>query len=61
MSHRYFNPVIVMLGWPLLLQVVDICIGEVAGSSVDMMLPGYLWLYADGTIGIAFDTWDHSE
>ena len=37
--------------------------GEVGTSdnATGVMLPGYLWLYADGTFGILFDTWDHNE
>ena len=46
-----------------MLQVIQIFKGEVGTSDVQngFMLPGYLWLYADGTFGVQFDTWDHNE
>lgn len=50
------------VAWAIL-QVVQIFKGEVGTSDVQnsFMLPGYLWLYADGTFGVQFDTWDHNE
>lgn len=46
---------------PTILQVVQIFQGEVGTTDVQVMLPGYLWLYADGTFGVLFDSWDHIE
>lgn len=44
-----------------ILQVVQIFQGEVGIIDLQVMLPGYLWLYADGTFGVLFDTWDGTE
>lgn len=46
-----------------IVQVVQVFKGEVetSGGNAGVMLPGYLWLYADGTFGVLFDTWDHNE
>ena len=45
------------------LQVVQIFKGEVEphGGAQPTVVPGYLWLYADSTFGIIFDTWEHNE
>ncbi|KAL3140302.1 F-box only protein 31 [Trebouxia sp. C0009 RCD-2024] len=42
-------------------EVVQIFQGEVGIIDLQVMLPGYLWLYADGTFGVLFDTWDGTE
>ena len=44
-------------------QVVQIYKGTVGsnGGNSGVMLPGYLWLYADGTFGVLFESWDHHE
>ena len=45
------------------MQVVQIYKGEVepSGRGQPAVVPGYLWLYADGTFGIIFDTWEQNE
>ncbi|DBA75977.1 TPA: F-box only protein 31 [Trebouxia sp. C0005] len=42
-------------------EVVQIFQGEVVTSRLaePTVLPSHLWLYADGTFGVIFDTWDH--
>ncbi|KAL0055873.1 hypothetical protein WJX82_005292 [Trebouxia sp. C0006] len=44
-------------------EVVQIFQGEIvpSGAAEPAKLPSHLWLYADGTFGVIFDTWDQNE
>ena len=44
-------------------QVVQIFQGEIvpSGAAELTVLPSHLWLYADGTFGVIFDSWEYNE
>ena len=46
-----------------LAQVMQIFKGsaDIRGGMVEAVHPGYLWLYADGTIGFMTDSWAQDE